>query len=177
MGLRAPLRCEPRLTAEHDSTRLNASEYHCIKARHLGIAVVLLTVAATAVNISHHLAAPFGTVPISSVAAVRLSLSKPISAPFSCNLRTAGTLSSARLPACYPSVDARAAVLDAKILQSLRERQQHSQQLSDWLELGNSSRSVLQCTYFSIPKVIHQVWVGKAPQPKPWLDTWRWVCP
>jgi mannosyltransferase OCH1-like enzyme len=69
--------------------------------------------------------------------------------------------------------DSGAAVLDPAVLQVLQRRQQHAHPVEDWYQLGNSSREVLQYTSFNIPKVIHQIWVGSAPQPSKWIDTWR----
>jgi hypothetical protein len=93
-------------------------------------------------------------------------------APVNCSLGSSG---APWMTSCYSLDDNRKAVLSPTVLQLLRQRQQHSQPVEDWFQLGNSSRAVLQCTSFNIPKVIHQIWVGSASQPKKWLDTWRCV--
>lgn len=38
----------------------------------------------------------------------------------------------------------------------------------------NNRTIALEQVYFDIPKTIHQIWVGKQPPPRAWIDTWRY---
>jgi hypothetical protein len=78
--------------------------------------------------------------------------------------RTADNMSAAWLSTCFSSSnDEQAAVQQSYGLYSNGSGTHRI--FGDWLQPGNSSRSVLQCTFSSIPRVNHQIWVGKAPQP------------
>lgn len=85
------------------------------------------------------------------------------------------TVTAAWRPACVILNNTGAAVLEPTVLHMLRARQQQLQSIYDWLQLADSSRAMLQRTSFSIPRVIHQVWLGKAPKPAQWFNTWRCV--
>jgi hypothetical protein len=136
----------------------------------LALVVALMVLIAAAINITY----------LRSVAAPESCnkghSSNSLAMPHRCNFSTMSASAAAWMPTCYPLDDSASAVLDPTVLQLLQERQQQSQLVDDWLQLGSSSsRSALRCTSFSIPKVIHQTWLGKAPQPKRWIDTFRWV--
>jgi hypothetical protein len=87
----------------------------------------------------------------------------------------AGTVKDRRrmAPPCFFLNDSSAAVLNTDTLAFYQTRQADTQHIYDWFQLTGSSRGVLQQVTFAIPKVVHQVWLGDAPPPSAWLDTWR----
>jgi hypothetical protein len=113
------------------------------------LAVAVVVVTAAVLNISHIFVSRSGDKNIIFGAAAE-------NVPVSCSSRNLSAAAAAWTVPCYPLDDSAPAVLDSAALKLLQKRQQHSQLVEDWLQLGNSSMSMLQCTSFSILKVIHQ---------------------
>jgi hypothetical protein len=77
-----------------------------------------------------------------------------------------------RVP-CFSFNETDAALLEPRLVTALQERQARVEGLEDWTQLGVRSRAELAQVAFTIPKVIHQVWLGPRPPPTDLLDTWR----
>lgn len=69
-----------------------------------------------------------------------------------------------------------AATLANAPLRMLRDRRrQHDMEItSDFHEMNGKKAANLLNTYFDIPKIVHQVWLGEQEPPLAWINSWRY---
>lgn len=76
-------------------------------------------------------------------------------------------------PQCYDFTEGNAAELNATVLELLNARQKQLPNIDDFYYFLGASTYRLLAVSFTIPKVIHQVWIGEKQPPAALLDTWR----
>ena len=70
-----------------------------------------------------------------------------------------------------------ATTLDNAPLLFLKSRASNSavSLIKDYHDLNGYASSAMRTTYFDIPKIVHQVWLGDKEPPHAWINSWRCV--